>query len=156
MLLRCLSAIGSIKAEMPIPADYPVNPLTFADHLLKRRMDLKLTQYEASIQLKVTECSVFNWENSRSLPKVKHYPDIISFLGYNPFESEIDTETLHGKLQWHRTRLGLSYRNLGRIIGVNGSTIAEWEEGLRPIRPANLNKLVAWIMVSSLTSEVHP
>lgn len=149
MLLRCLSAIGSIKAEMPIPVDYPTNPVEFADHLLKRRMDLKLTQYEVSIILKVTECSVFNWEKSRCLPKVKHYPDIISFLGYNPFGSNSDPETLHQKLKWNRTRLGLSHRNIGKILGVDGSTIAEWEEGLRPIHPTNLRKLESWLLAIS-------
>lgn len=131
---------------MPTPAGYPTKPVKFADHLLKRRMDLKLTQYEASILLKVTECSIFNWEKSRSLPKVKHYPDIILFLGYNPFEAEMDTETLHGKLKWHRTRLGLSYRNLGKILGVDGSTIARWEERSLPIQPSNLNKLESWLL----------
>lgn len=130
---------------MPTPAGYPTNPFKFADHLLKRRMDLMLTQCEAAIMLKVTECSVFNWEKSRSLPKVKHYPDIISFLGYNPFENEIDTETLHGKLKWHRTKMGLSYRNLGKILDVDGSTIAKWEDGLRPIHPTNLRKLESWL-----------
>lgn len=40
----------------------------------------------------MTECSVFNWEKSRFLPKVKYYPDIISFLGYNPFGSNQATD----------------------------------------------------------------
>ena len=149
MLLRCLSAIGSITAKMSTPVGYPTNPVTFADHLLKRRMDLKLTQYEASVRLKVTECCVLNWEKSGSLPRVTHYPEIISFLGYNPFEMEINLETLNGKLKWHRTRLGLSYRNLGKILGVDGSTIAEWEIGLRPIHPTNLKKLKAWLLAIS-------
>lgn len=141
--------MGSIKAEKPTPAGYPTNPVKFADHLLKRRIDLKLTQYEASVELNVTECTIFNWEKSRSEPKVKHYPDIISFLGYNPFGSDREPETLGQKLKFHRTRLGLSYRNLGRILGVDGSTLAEWEEGLRSIHPPNLNKLNTWLMTFS-------
>lgn len=156
MLLRCLSAIGSITAQTPTPTSYPKVLLTFADHLRKRRLDLKLTQYEASIKLKVTECTVFNWEKSKSEPKVKHYPDIINFLGYNPFGSTVFPLSRHELLKFNRTRLGLSYRNLGKILGVDGSTIAEWEEGIRPIHQSNLAKLEAWLAAISFSSAVIP
>jgi len=66
------------------------------------------------------------WENGRSQPQIHFYPKIISFLGNYPF-NEVDT--FSGKLLKYRHLKGLTYKQLGKVVGVDGSTVASREAG---------------------------
>lgn len=82
---------------------------------------------------------ITNWEKNRTVPQIQFFPNIISFLGYIPFEA--DLTTLSGKLKAHRRINGLSQKQLGKILGVDGTTICSWE--LKEIQPhkAKFDKL---------------
>jgi hypothetical protein len=58
------------------------------------------------------------------------FPYIISFLGYMPFE--VDLTSLSGKLKAHRHINGLSQKQLGEILGVDGATVCSWEIRRKP------------------------
>ena len=90
-------------------------------------MDLKLLQKDIAQMLSVTEDSIVNWENNRSLPQVQFYPKIINFLSYLPFE--IDKSSFSGRLKAYRYLNGLSQYQLGKIVGVDESTVCSWELG---------------------------
>ena len=64
------------------------------------------------------------WENGRSKPQVHFFPKIISFLGYYRFE---EVDSFSGKLVKYRRMNGLTYKQLGKVLGVDGSTVASWE-----------------------------
>jgi transcriptional regulator with XRE-family HTH domain len=55
-------------------------------------------------------------------------PAIIVFLGYNPLPEAGD---MAGQLVWQRTSLGLTQKEAALRIGVDQSTLARWERGVR-------------------------
>lgn len=101
------------------------NPVTLGDKLRNRRIELQLLQKDVAAILDVTEDSITLWENNHAHAMINHYPKIISFLGYVPFPYE--TKTLGGKINLYRILCGLSYRNLGKLLGVDQTTIMKWE-----------------------------
>lgn len=108
-----------------MPISYPEKPVSIGDHIRKKRMELKLLQKDVAVICRVTEDCITNWEKNRTLPQIKFFPHIINFLGYLPFE--VDKSTLAGKLKAHRYTNGLSQKQLGKILKVNGATICSWE-----------------------------
>ncbi len=90
-------------------------------------MELKLLQSEVAIIFNISTDCITYWENNRSTPQVNFIPQIIEFLGYCPIE--FDESTLSGRLMAYRWRNGFSYKRLGRILGVDGTTIGVWEKG---------------------------
>jgi DNA-binding transcriptional regulator YiaG len=54
---------------------------TIGDHLLRRRLALKLIQRQVADQLAVNVSSLRNWEANLSKPSVEFMPAIIRFLG---------------------------------------------------------------------------
>jgi len=99
--------------------------VTIGDHIKKRRMDLRLLQKDIAKRWNVTEETITNWENGYSIPMISYYPLIIEFLGYSLWQ--FDTNTLSGKILEYRHRYGLSAKQLGRLLGVNLSTVRSWE-----------------------------
>ena len=53
------------------------------NHLLRRRLGLKLVHRQVAAQLGVNLSSLRNWEADRSKPTVEFMPAIIRFLGYS-------------------------------------------------------------------------
>ena len=90
-------------------------------------MDLKLFQEDVARIIRVSTDSVTYWENGRAIPQIQHMPKIISFLGYNPVSS--DLTTLYGRVKEYRVTHGLSHKELGRVLGVDASTVGSWEFG---------------------------
>ncbi len=101
---------------------------TLGDHLLRRRLVLKLLQREVADQIRVDKASIANWEANRSKPGVSHMPSIIRFLGYNPFPPG---KKWSERLVQCRTVLGLSQSESAARLGVDASTLARWERGER-------------------------
>ena len=86
-----------------------------------------LLQKDVAKILNVSEDTVTYWENGRSVPQIQCYPKIMKFLGYTPFS--VDTSTLTGRMKRFRMENGISQENLGKLVGVNESTIFSWENG---------------------------
>ena len=68
-----------------IPRGYPENPATLGEHLLRRRMELRLRQMDVGKRLKVGAFTVLNWEKDKTIPATRYLPRIADFLGYDPF-----------------------------------------------------------------------
>jgi transcriptional regulator with XRE-family HTH domain len=101
---------------------------TIGDHLLRRRLTLKLLQQHVAEQLGVNKASIYNWENNRSKPDLKFMPGIIQFLGYNPSPP---SERWADRLVHGRTAMGLTQKQAAVRIGVDPCTLARWERGER-------------------------
>lgn len=103
----------------------PLRLDTLGDHVRTRRIERSLLQRDIAKIIGVSEDSVTYWENNRAQPQVRHYPAIIAFLGYYPFDHE--TESVAGKVRKARYTKGYSYRQFGDMLGVDGSTVRCWE-----------------------------
>jgi len=106
---------------LPLSSKYPKQISTIADHLRKRRLDLKLSQAAVSRVIGVSEDTITYWENGRTVPLISAVPAVIKFLGYNPYE--IDTSTVGGKVKQYRLMKGLSLKNFAKLVHVDPSTV---------------------------------
>jgi transcriptional regulator with XRE-family HTH domain len=100
-------------------------PTTLGDRIRNRRIELQLTIQQLARLLKVTEEAIVYWEYNRGKPKVYNYPKLIEVLGFLPFD--IDTSTLGGKIIAYRYTKGLSRKKLSQLLGVDESTLKNWE-----------------------------
>lgn len=101
-------------------------PKTLGERLLNKRLEKGLFQKEVAVLLGVSEDAYRFWENGSSYPRIKYFPKIIEFLGYVPFEVD-SSSSLSGKITLYRYLHGLTYREFGKLFGVDGSTIRSWE-----------------------------
>ncbi len=111
---------------------------TLGDHLLRRRLTLKLPQRQVAEQIGVKECSISNWEKDRTKPDLEHMPGIIRFLGYNPLPQ---LDSLPDRLVQSRTALGISQKEAAQQLGVDPCTLARWERGERAPTGAFLSRV---------------
>jgi transcriptional regulator with XRE-family HTH domain len=133
----------SLSGKLRLPDKYPRELKTIADHLRKRRFDLKLSQPQVAKIVGVSTDTITYWENGRFVPKVMFAPEIIDFLGYNPFQFE--TETLGGKVKYYRYQKGLSQKRFAKLLGVDPSTIKSWEENEFEPEAENSKKLAGYL-----------
>ena len=101
-------------------------PQSVGDHICIVRKERGLLQSELAQRIGVIEQCISNWEAHRSQPQIRHYPAIISFLGYYPFN--FDLNSTQEKLTRLRYGYGVSYKYLGIMLGVDGSTVRFWEK----------------------------
>jgi transcriptional regulator with XRE-family HTH domain len=101
---------------------------TLGDHLLRRRLILKLLQKQVAEQLGVDKMTISNWENNLSKPRVEYMPNVIRFLGYNPLPP---SNGWADRLVQARTAMGLTQKQAAKRIGVDASTLARWERAER-------------------------
>lgn len=127
------------KVNKPMPKSYPKKPMTIGEHLRKKRMELRLLQCDLADILRVSEDCITNWENNKSIPQINYYPGIQLFLGYSPLT--FDESNFGGKLKAYRWKNGLSHKRLGKILGVNSTTIGAWEAGESVPKKENLEQL---------------
>jgi transcriptional regulator with XRE-family HTH domain len=116
-------------SKLPLPARYPKELKTFADHLRKRRYDLKLSQPQVAKIIGVSIDTITYWENDRSQPTLMNMPKIVSFLGYSPVI--MDVKTIGDKIKNLRIQNGLSQKKLAELLDVDPSTLASWEQNKR-------------------------
>jgi transcriptional regulator with XRE-family HTH domain len=111
---------------------YPILPVTLGDFILRRRLDLNLTQKQTAQLLKTNVASIRNWENNRHEISLPFRPRVIEFIGYCPCDTSLP---LGLSLKERRENFGLSIKQLASILKVDPSTIAYWEKGEhQPIR----------------------
>ena len=136
-----IPVLGSFGVELKakLPSKTVEDPQTTGEHIKKRRLELKLLQKDVATILNVSEDTITYWENNRSKPFVKQYPKIIEFLGYDPYS--YDTLTLSGRMKIYRHKNGLSQEELAKMLGVNESTIFNWEKGNHVPMPQKLHLL---------------
>jgi transcriptional regulator with XRE-family HTH domain len=134
----------ALRAQKPILPAYPKELKSLGDHLKKRRIDLKLLQKDVAQMFGTTTCTIRNWEKDRSNPSLAFIPKIIQFLGYTPY----DTSNLDfgKKIAAKRRFLGLSQKDLARLIRIDPSTVRHWEKGRHWPQKTSLEKLAAFFV----------
>jgi transcriptional regulator with XRE-family HTH domain len=118
----------AIKAEKPKHSAHPNEINTLGDRLRAKRLDLGLTQQQVAQRLGIDETTVHNWERNHKVPVVRLLPRMIQFLGYSPYAPAL---SLPEQLKMCRRSLGLSQRKLAKALGVDESSLRNWESGRR-------------------------
>jgi DNA-binding transcriptional regulator YiaG len=65
----------------------PKEPTTLGGHLRRRRLQLRIFQPEAARRLGVSTVSLSRWECDKVFPTPPHHPQIVEYLGFNPFKN---------------------------------------------------------------------
>lgn len=107
---------------MPIKNLYPIELITYGDHLRKKRLDLKLSQPQVAKIINVMTDTITNWELNRTEPPITYVPKIISFLGYSPISHQ-------NPIINYRIQKGLTQKELARILKIDPGTLARIERG---------------------------
>lgn len=109
------------------PGPYPADPATLGDHLRKRRHELGLLQRQVARKLRVTLNTVIDWEKDRVEPELRYWPNIISFLGYDPYP---EPRTLGEKLRSQYRALGIARKEAAARLGMDENTLQRYETGI--------------------------
>jgi len=123
-----IDSFQSIDSQSPI-----------GEQLKVRRKRLNLRQSELAKLIGVSEDCITNWETGKNKPYITYYPKLIKFLGYNPFQVEV--ENLGGQIRKYRVENGLSQQDLAKLLNVNESTVFHWENGGHKPLPSKLKLL---------------
>jgi transcriptional regulator with XRE-family HTH domain len=134
----------TLQARKPVHREkYPDFLRTWGDYIKVRRLDLKLTKRQLSLNLNVSDITIYLWEKNRVRPSLAQIPKIIEFLEYDPFGKE--TTNLGDKIREYRRVHGLSQKRLAGLMGIDQTTLAGWERGKHQIAIKFPNKLASFI-----------
>jgi transcriptional regulator with XRE-family HTH domain len=117
---------SQIRLPKPKPTAYPLEINTLGDHIRKQRLHLNLFQKQVADRIGVSEATITNWEGNTTSPATRHVPAILEFLGYDPIPAP---QGFQQRLAAARRRLGLSQRKLAEKLGVDPTTVRDWEAG---------------------------
>ena len=96
-------------------------------------MDLGLRQSDVADRIGVWTQTVNYWENNRFNPEVRYVPNIVAFLGYDPFGPA--PASFPSQLKANRIAAGLTRRQIAAQLEVHPATVAKWERGeARPVQ----------------------
>lgn len=96
------------------------------DHIRKRRLELGMMQKATATLLGVTDDTLRDWELHGRLPRARHIPEIIGFLGYDP---ALPHQNVAGLIAHERKRRGLKIVEMAAQVGVSDDTLRNWEAG---------------------------
>ena len=130
--------IKSYKSLRKKPLNYPKDPQTIGRLILKRRMDLGLSQPQVAKIIGVSTNTITYWETGKSEPSVKYLPKIINFLQKIPFNLP---STVIEELKYRRLINGLSQKNLSKELKEDAKAIRMWELGKRRPTLKTCNRL---------------
>ena len=99
---------------------------TVGDHIRKKRMDMDLYQREVAEIISAPEATGQMWECYGYEPRMRYWPGVISFLGYEPYSPP---RTMSEKVEVIRRRFGLTSRELAQRIQADPGAITRWETG---------------------------
>jgi DNA-binding transcriptional regulator YiaG len=122
----------------PKPAAYPKQLNTLGDHIRAKRLDLKMLQSEIARVIGVSELMICHWETQRYQPGTRFLPKIINFLGYAPYQTP---RSIGDWLRQVRSCLGMSQQLFAFTVGLDESTIADWERGDRLPMPKVFSRI---------------
>ena len=132
--------------------NYPSNPKTFGQKLWKWRLDNNLTIKALSKIIKADEMSIINWEKRNRTPMYKNVRKIKEITGIeitNGFrdrrKSKPESDSLGEKLRKRRLELGLNQEELAHSLGVDTSTVTDWEKERHQPTKKSLEKLTKFL-----------
>jgi transcriptional regulator with XRE-family HTH domain len=111
---------------MPPPRGCPRDPKTLGDHLRKVRLERGLFQDQVARELGVSVGSLLNWEANYTRVQTRFMPNVVAFLGYDPRQ---ESSRIGDRIRILRERQGLSQVALAAKLGLNASTVVNWERG---------------------------
>lgn len=123
-------ALSIPKSKRPPVFVYPHKLNTIGDHIKKRRLEEGLTRRELAEKLDTTFYAVRGWELEQKTPKVQLMPDIITFLGYKPWDDL--SESFEQKVKVYCQLNGLTKKELAKQLGVHSETVYKWLNGKKP------------------------
>jgi transcriptional regulator with XRE-family HTH domain len=123
---------AEVRSAKPKSDRYPKELKSLGDHIRARRIDLGILQRQVAEHTGVCEATITNWERNESRPLVQYIPGIVGFLGYDP---SAPTTSLPERLIAARRAQGLTRREMAGRMGVDPSTLQDWESGLH--KPSN-------------------
>jgi transcriptional regulator with XRE-family HTH domain len=130
----------TLKAKKPVHREkYPDICRTWGDWIRARRIDLDLTKRQLSLNLNVSDITIYLWEHNQGQPSIAQIPNVIEFLGRDPFAKE--PEKLGDRIREYRRVHGLTQKNLAALIGVDQTTLAGWEKGNHQPNKSLLNHM---------------
>ena len=88
---------------------------------------MKLTKRQLSLNLNVSDITIYLWERNKVQPSLAQIPKIIEFLGRDPFAKE--AENLGDKIREYRRVHGLTQKKFAAQLGIDPTTLASWETG---------------------------
>jgi len=110
----------TLKAEKPATYSFRKPPVTWGEHIRKKRLELGLFQKDVAREVQVHQTTVYNWEAGKANPAVRSIPRIIRFLGYAPYDPGA---SVGEKIRARRQALGLSQEQFAQAVGVDESTV---------------------------------
>ena len=117
---------------------YPRDLETLGDHVRKCRLDLGLDQMTTGQRIGVHGDTVWNWESGQRKPEAKNLPAIIAFLGYDP---RPEPSRLPERLVWYREGKGWSQERMAKFLGVDETSVSDWERGDHAPTKKSLEKI---------------
>jgi transcriptional regulator with XRE-family HTH domain len=136
---------AELRAPKPLSEHYPKEINTLGDHIRTRRLSLNLLQKQVAEKIGVNAATITNWERNASTPAIGYMPAIIRFLGYDPLPAPI---SLPERLLNSRRELGMTQREMAERLGVDPSTLRDWESGHHQPTAKSLN-LIAQVLDGS-------
>ena len=121
----CESGVRAVL-KAPKPKEQPVYGEGLSGMLLRRRHDLSLTSKQAADTMGVNWWTYMTWESKGREPTCTWYPEIIAFLGREPWPEPV---SLPEQLRAARLRRGLSIKVAAEGLGVDEGTFGRWESG---------------------------
>lgn len=91
--------------------------------------------------------TIVNWEKGRTQPSLKHFPNLIAFLGHVPFDCESD---LLGRIRYYKTVHGLSLEALAHELRINESTVTGWLAGKHHPNAKSVEQIEAFLRTKVL------
>lgn len=110
--------------QRPKPRGYPLTPKTWGEWIRKFRMDKCMTIPQTAKILGVTIKSIILWEHGVNCPRACHIPNIINFIGHDPF---LPSGDFVSKVKHYRITHGYTRCELAKILQLEESVLARWE-----------------------------
>lgn len=114
-----------LKALRPLP--YAREPKTLGEHLKKRRYELSLRQKDVADKIEINQSTYITWETDQAEPEIRCWPQIIDFLGFDPFADK--EGTLGERLQTRYRELGIPRKRAAVLLGIDEGTLPRYERG---------------------------
>ena len=91
-------------------------------------MERGLPQRDVAAMLGVRPATVGRWERDQKRPAIKLMPGVLTLLGQGSSDTQ---QTPPNRLLSARQLLGLTQAGLAEKLGVDRTTVGDWERGVR-------------------------